>query len=78
MSDDPRHVLGRRAEEAAASFLEASGFVSAAGRTLPPVQPASAIAAIVALAAVLPAVFNVLGSLALLRLRLPEAEGLRA
>lgn len=27
MSDDPRHVLGRRAEEAAASFLEASGFV---------------------------------------------------
>lgn len=59
-------------------LLEASGFVSGAGRALPPVQPASAIAAIVALAAVLPAVFNLLGSLALLRLRLPEAEGLRA
>ena len=49
-------------------LLEASGFVSAGGRALPPTQPAAALTAIVALAAVLPAIFNLLGSLALTRL----------
>lgn len=59
-------------------LLEASGFVSAGGRALPPTQPAAALTAIVALAAVLPAIFNLLGSLALTRLRLPQPEGLKA
>lgn len=57
--------------------LGAAGFVSAAGSALPPVQPAAAIAAIVALAAVIPAIFNLLGSLALLRLRLDAPDSLR-
>lgn len=57
--------------------LGAAGFVSAAGRALPPVQPPAAIAAIVALAAVIPALFNLLGSLALLRLRLDAPDSLR-
>ncbi len=52
--------------------LQASGFVSAGGKALPPVQPASAITAILALSAVVPALFNVAGSLALLRFRLEE------
>ncbi len=52
--------------------LQASGFVSAAGKTLPPVQPPAAIAAIVALSAIVPALFNVAGALALLRFRLDE------
>jgi GPH family glycoside/pentoside/hexuronide:cation symporter len=52
--------------------LQASGFVSAGGKTLPPVQPDSAIVAIVALSAIVPAAFNVAGSLALLRFRLDE------
>ncbi len=53
-------------------LLEASGFVSAAGKALPPAQPQSAIIAIVALSAVVPALFNVAGSLALLRFSLEE------
>jgi Na+/melibiose symporter-like transporter len=57
--------------------LEVSGFISSAGKSLPPVQPPTAIMAIVALAAVIPAIFNVLGSLALMRLRLEDHGGLR-
>ncbi len=52
--------------------LQSSGFVSAAGKALPPAQPASAILAIVVLSAVVPALFNVAGSLALLRFKLDE------
>jgi glycoside/pentoside/hexuronide:cation symporter, GPH family len=52
--------------------LQASGFVSAAGRSLPPVQPESALLAIILLSAVVPALFNVAGSLALLRFRLDD------
>jgi glycoside/pentoside/hexuronide:cation symporter, GPH family len=52
--------------------LQASGFVSAGGKSLPPVQPGSALVAIIALSAVVPAAFNVAGSLALLRFRLDE------
>jgi GPH family glycoside/pentoside/hexuronide:cation symporter len=56
--------------------LGAAGFVSAGGSALPPAQPAAAIAAIVALAAVIPALFNLLGSLVLLRLRLDPPPSL--
>ena len=52
--------------------LQASGFISAAGKTLPPVQPRSAIVAIVALSAIVPALFNVAGSLALMRFSLDD------
>ncbi|MCU0759884.1 MAG: MFS transporter [Steroidobacteraceae bacterium] len=53
--------------------LEMSGFVSSAGKALPPAQPPAAITAIVALAAVVPTAFNLLGSLALTRLRLDDS-----
>jgi len=52
--------------------LQASGFVSAGGKSLPPTQPESALFAIILLSAVVPAAFNVAGSLALLRFRLDE------
>ncbi|MDX2223630.1 MAG: MFS transporter, partial [Rhodospirillaceae bacterium] len=54
-------------------LLELSGFISAEGGALPPEQPASAIVAIFALVAVIPAVFNVAGSLLLTRFTLTDA-----
>jgi Na+/melibiose symporter-like transporter len=54
--------------------LELSGFVSAAGGDLPPTQPPSAIAAILALAGVIPALFNIAGSLLLRKYNLREGE----
>jgi glycoside/pentoside/hexuronide:cation symporter, GPH family len=53
-------------------LLEASGFISAAGGELPPEQPQSAIVAILVLAAVIPAVCNVTGSLLLTQFDLKE------
>jgi GPH family glycoside/pentoside/hexuronide:cation symporter len=53
-------------------LLEASGFVSAAGGALPAAQPGSAITAIFLLAAIIPALFNVAGSLLLMRFRLQD------
>ena len=53
-------------------LLEASGFVSAAGGALPAAQPGSAITAIFLLAAIIPALFNVAGSLLLRRFRLAD------
>jgi GPH family glycoside/pentoside/hexuronide:cation symporter len=55
-------------------LLEASGFVSAAGGALPAAQPGSAITAIFLLAAIIPALFNVAGSLLLRRFRLADPE----
>ena len=55
-------------------LLEASGFVSAAGGALPPEQPPSAIVAIMALAAVIPALCNIAGSLLLRKFDLPYAR----
>lgn len=53
-------------------LLEASGFVSAAGGALPAAQPGSAITAIFLLAAIIPALFNIAGSLLLMRFRLED------
>ena len=53
-------------------MLEASGFISAAGGDLPPDQPQSAIVAILLLAAVIPAVCNITGSLLLTKFDLKE------
>lgn len=55
-------------------LLQVSGFVSAAGKTLPPVQPESAITAILWLTAILPAIFNLLGVWMLTRLSLGDAQ----
>ena len=55
--------------------LQASGFVSAGGKSLPPVQPESALVAIIVLSRGRSrAAFNVAGSLALLRFRLDDAD----
>ncbi|MFM8518529.1 MAG: MFS transporter [Nevskiaceae bacterium] len=54
--------------------LQFSGFVSAAGGSLPPAQPRSAIVAIFLLTAIIPAICNVLGAWLLTRLVLEEAE----
>ena len=52
--------------------LDASGFISSAGSDLPPVQPNTAIIAILLLSSVFPAIFNIIGSLLLLRFNIQE------
>ncbi len=53
-------------------LLSASGFISAAGGALPRSQPPAAISAILLLAAVIPATFNLFGSLLLRRFTLGD------
>lgn len=55
-------------------LLQFSGFVSAAGKSLPPAQPESAIMAILWLTAILPAAFNLLGVWMLTRLSLGDVQ----
>lgn len=54
-------------------LLEASGFISAAGKALPPTQPQSALIAIIVLASVFPAICNIAGSLLMRQFKLDEA-----
>jgi glycoside/pentoside/hexuronide:cation symporter, GPH family len=53
-------------------LLEASGFISGAGNALPPEQPQSALIVIILLASVFPALFNIAGSLLLIKFDLKE------
>lgn len=55
-------------------LLEASGFISGAGNELPPEQPQSALIVIILLASVMPALFNIAGSLLLIKFDLKEVS----